>query len=106
MALSDRDQTVLREMEEALRADTTRSSTPRRALANHGAFHYLRVAIGLAIAGAVAIAVGLPLEGDVGTGLGVLGFLFIVGSAWSATHLLPPLRSERTTQEGKTRGPQ
>lgn len=96
MALSDHDQTVLREMETALRADT-RASNGSRPSVNRRSRYYLSAAIGLFIAGATAMAVGLRLQDDLGTGLGVLGFLFISGSGWSGTHLLTPLREWMTT---------
>jgi hypothetical protein len=79
MALSEHDQTVLREMEAALRADTPRPSAPR--LASH---RYLAAAIGLMIFGVASTAIGLRLEDKLGTGIGVLGFVFIVCSCLAA----------------------
>lgn len=97
MALSDRDQSVLREMEVALRADTTGSANARSSV-SRGSRSYLAAAVALLIAGGVTMAVGLELQRHLGTGFGVLGFLLIVGSGWSGTHLLTPLRGWMTTQ--------
>jgi hypothetical protein len=100
MALSDHDQTVLSEMEEALRPDTTRFA-PRPSVKRESR-HYLAAAIALMIVGAVTIAVGLRLADQLGTCLGVLGFLLIVGSGWNATHLVSPLRGWMDIADGKT----
>jgi hypothetical protein len=90
MALSEHDQAILMQMESALRADTTRKSS-NRTLGRH---HHLAAPIGLLTTGALAIAVGLLLADGLGASLGVLGFILIVCSAWSATRLLrPPLES-------------
>jgi hypothetical protein len=106
MALSDHEQTVLKQMEVALRAGTARSTPARsntaRPPANRGSGHYLAAAIGLFLAGVMGTAVGLWLADDLGTGLGVLGFLLIVGSGRSATHLLIPLRGWMTTRKGES----
>jgi hypothetical protein len=94
MALSDHEQVVLREMEVALRADTTRSTTTRRS-ATRASRQRLAAAIGFVLAGIIATAVGLRLGDRLGTALGVLGFLLIVSSCWIAI-------SARPTQRGAT----
>jgi hypothetical protein len=86
MALSDHDDAVLRELELGLRADTTRPA--RRPSVDRASRHSLTAAIGLMLIGVVAVAGGLGLANAFGVGLGVLGFLFIVGSCWSVTSLL------------------
>jgi Protein of unknown function (DUF3040) len=83
MALSDHDQIVLREMEAALRADTAHSSRTRLT-APRASHRYLTAAIGLMTFGLASTVVGLRLEDNLGTGLGVLGFIFIVYSCWAA----------------------
>ncbi len=82
MALSEHDQTVLRDMEVALRADTLRPSASRLS-----SRRYLAAAIGLMIVGVASTVVGLRLENNLGTGLGVLGFVFIVCSCLAAARL-------------------
>ena len=101
MALSEHDQTILAEMETALRAAPTRPNSARRSANRTRSPHsHVAVTIGLLITGTVAMVVGLLLADGLGAGLGVVGFLFIVGSAWSATRLLRPLpRSMRTRNE-------
>ncbi len=101
MALSDHDQTVLREMELMLRADTTRSAIARPST-HRRPRRYLAAAIGLSIAGVVCIAVGLRLQDNFGTGFGVFGFLLIVGSCVSGTRLLDPLPGWMTTHDDRS----
>jgi hypothetical protein len=94
MALSEHDQAVLMQMESALRAGTTRQSS-NRTLGRH---HHLAATIGLLTTGVLAIAVGLVRADGLGAGLGVLGFILIVCSAWSATRLLRPLLGSMSTR--------
>lgn len=82
MALSDRDHAVLREMESALLADTKPSPGSRRST-DRGSRYYLTAAIVLLVAGVMALTIGVRLQDDLGTALGVLGFLLVVGSGWS-----------------------
>jgi hypothetical protein len=98
MTLSDREQTVLREMELSLRADIALPTSARRTT-GHGSRKYLAAAIGLLAAGVLALAVGLGLRSHLGTGLGVLGFILVVGSAWSGAHLLGLLKETLTVRK-------
>jgi Flp pilus assembly protein TadB len=99
MALSDHERTVLQEMELALRADNTRSAGRGRSVSRASRGH-LAAAIGLVTAGVLVIALGLWLGDDLGTALGVLGFVLVVGSGWNAAHVLA--RLERLTATGKS----
>ncbi|MCW2525333.1 MAG: hypothetical protein JWM76_193 [Pseudonocardiales bacterium] len=105
MALSDYEQTVLREMELALRAEVGAPTACGRS--SERAFrHYLAISAVLLTAGIVTTGVGLVLADGLGTVLGVIGFVLIVGSCWSATHLVAALRRRRTTRNGNvTRRP-
>jgi hypothetical protein len=96
MALSDHDQTILRVMEAELRADGARSSAPHVS-PGRASHQYLAAAIGLVMAGTLAMAAALALSDGIGTGMGVLAFLLLVASAWSATHLIAPLRARLST---------
>ncbi len=82
MALSDHDEAVLSEMEVGLQADPTLSTTPGRSVSRRPR-HHLAAAIGLMAIGVGVTAAGLRLEDNLGTGLGVLGFLLIVYSSWT-----------------------
>ncbi|MDP9092650.1 MAG: DUF3040 domain-containing protein [Actinomycetota bacterium] len=83
MALSEHDQTVLKQMEAGLRAGTAGSTGPLRTW--HRASHrYVAAAIGLMTFGVGSVAVGLRLENKLGIGLGVVGFVLIVSSCWAA----------------------
>lgn len=93
MALTEHEQTILSEMELALRAHGTRPGSalhPRRLQPHHD----LAVAFGLLIAGAAATALGLRMRDNLGTTLGVLGFVFIVCACWSVIRPGSPARDK------------
>jgi hypothetical protein len=104
MALSDHEQTILKEMEVALRSDRSQPvSTPRKGSAPSR--RPVAVAIGLLIAGFVATMLGLRLQNGLGTAVGVLGFILIVRACWSI-HLTPSLRRWATARISARTTPQ
>lgn len=91
MALSEHDQIILNELELSLRAGGARSSSashPRRSRPHAD----LATVIGLLIVGVVAIAVGLGMQDQFGSGLGVVGFVSIVFACWSVVRRGSPAR--------------
>jgi Protein of unknown function (DUF3040) len=102
MALSDHEQTVLRSIE-AEWGTASAPSTPRRP-SRRGSAQHLAVTTGFLIAGLLSTAVGLALANKVGTGLGVLGFLLMVASGWSATHLAASLRQRLVARSSQHAG--
>jgi hypothetical protein len=81
MPLSEREQRLLQEIEQALSTEdprfvaSVRSATPRRGTRTVGVLCVVGVVVGLAV-----VLAGLASGGGLGTAVGVLGFVLIVGS--------------------------
>jgi hypothetical protein len=91
MTLSDHEQSVLARMEVAFRADTGRPAAASHPAEVRGRSAVL-VALVLFMSGGLALAIGLSLQNRLGTGLGALGFMLVVGAVWCSAIPVARLR--------------